>query len=105
MTDYDIEIIQLPQGRVAAISTRQVRCGALGRGMFICGEKTPVAFLLQGADGLSCWNAKGARLSEETVERLYPEALSDFRAGLKGTGGRPVLIPFGSELIVWLRHA
>ena len=87
MTDYDIEIIHLPRGGAAAISTRQVRCGVLAGGLFCSGEKTPVAFLLQGADGVSCLNAKGARLSEDTVERLYPGALSDFRAGLGEAGG------------------
>ncbi len=81
MTSYDIEFVRLPQGRVAAISARRVRGGALGGGVFFSGEKVPVAFLLQGADGVSCWNADGGRISEEAVERLYPGALAEFRGG------------------------
>lgn len=82
MTDYDIELVRLPQGGVAAISTRWVRHAALGGGFYISGGKVPVAFLLEGPDGLSCWDAQGGRMSEEAVERLYPGALAEFRGGL-----------------------
>ena len=82
MTTYDIEFVRLPQGRVAAISTRRGRGAVLGGGGFFAGEKAPEAFLLQWSDGLSCWNVQGERMSEEAVERLYPGALSAFRDGL-----------------------
>lgn len=77
--DYDIEYIHRSRGAVAAISKRQVRCSCLSGAHVLSGEKTPVAFLLLGPEGVTCWDAQGGHMSEAEVERLYPGALSDIR--------------------------